>query len=110
MGGATLISLWQTTSNWCLVPCLCFAEQYFRDEGVTLNERFSAPQKGGYSEKETEELTLDERFSSSRCVWRCRTGKLFNTYVIVHEVLKQNVKLQKNTETLKFVLNLVNKS
>ncbi|XP_023252653.1 BCLAF1 and THRAP3 family member 3 isoform X1 [Seriola lalandi dorsalis] len=41
-------------------------EQYFRDDGVTLNERFSAPQKGGYSEEETEELTLDERFSSNR--------------------------------------------
>lgn len=39
-------------------------EQYFQDDGVTLNERFSAPQKGGYSE--TEELTLDERFSSKR--------------------------------------------
>ncbi|XP_037612159.1 BCLAF1 and THRAP3 family member 3 [Sebastes umbrosus] len=41
-------------------------EQYFRDDGVTLNERFSAPQKGGYVEDETEELTLDERFSSNR--------------------------------------------
>uniref|UniRef100_A0A4W6G2C6 BCLAF1 and THRAP3 family member 3 n=1 Tax=Lates calcarifer TaxID=8187 RepID=A0A4W6G2C6_LATCA len=41
-------------------------EQYFRDDGVTLNERFSAPQKGGFSEEETEELTLDERFSSNR--------------------------------------------
>lgn len=41
-------------------------EQYFRDGGLTLNERFSAPQKGGSSEDETEELTLDERFSSNR--------------------------------------------
>ncbi|KAM9337758.1 uncharacterized protein ABDE67_019025 [Symphorus nematophorus] len=41
-------------------------EQYFRNDGITLNERFSAPQKGGYSEDETEELTLDERFSSNR--------------------------------------------
>lgn len=41
-------------------------EQYFRDDGLTLNERFSVPQKGGYSEDETEELTLDERFSSNR--------------------------------------------
>lgn len=41
-------------------------EQYFRDGGVTLNERFSSPQKGGYLEEETEELTLDERFSSNR--------------------------------------------
>uniref|UniRef100_A0A8C4HF39 BCLAF1 and THRAP3 family member 3 n=1 Tax=Dicentrarchus labrax TaxID=13489 RepID=A0A8C4HF39_DICLA len=41
-------------------------DQYFRDDGVTLNERFSAPQKGGYSEEETEELTLDERFSLTR--------------------------------------------
>ncbi|XP_044031931.1 BCLAF1 and THRAP3 family member 3 isoform X2 [Siniperca chuatsi] len=41
-------------------------EQYFRDDGVTLNERFSAPQKGGCSDDEMEELTLDERFSSTR--------------------------------------------
>uniref|UniRef100_A0A8D0DI56 Uncharacterized protein n=1 Tax=Sander lucioperca TaxID=283035 RepID=A0A8D0DI56_SANLU len=41
-------------------------EQYFRNDGATLNERFSAPQQGGYSEEETEELTLDERFSSNR--------------------------------------------
>ncbi|XP_034717592.1 BCLAF1 and THRAP3 family member 3 isoform X2 [Etheostoma cragini] len=41
-------------------------EQYFRNDGVTLNERFSAPQQGGYAEEETEELTLDERFSSNR--------------------------------------------
>ncbi|XP_029282238.1 BCLAF1 and THRAP3 family member 3 [Cottoperca gobio] len=41
-------------------------EQYFRDDGVSLNERFSAPQKGGGSEDETEELTLDERFSANR--------------------------------------------
>ncbi|CAJ1081740.1 LOW QUALITY PROTEIN: BCLAF1 and THRAP3 family member 3-like [Xyrichtys novacula] len=41
-------------------------EQYFRTDGLTLNERFSAPQKGGFPEEETEELTLDERFSSNR--------------------------------------------
>ncbi|KAM7369603.1 hypothetical protein PAMP_010913 [Pampus punctatissimus] len=41
-------------------------EQYFRGNGATLNERFSAPQKGGYTEEETEELTLDQRFSSNR--------------------------------------------
>ncbi|KAK5849795.1 hypothetical protein PBY51_014100 [Eleginops maclovinus] len=42
-------------------------EQYFRDDGVTLNERFSAPQKGDFpEEEETEELTLDERFSENR--------------------------------------------
>ncbi|XP_059182800.1 BCLAF1 and THRAP3 family member 3 [Centropristis striata] len=42
-------------------------EQYFRDDGITLNERFSSPQKGGYPEDEAEEeLTLDERFSSNR--------------------------------------------
>uniref|UniRef100_A0A3Q3WI80 Uncharacterized protein n=1 Tax=Mola mola TaxID=94237 RepID=A0A3Q3WI80_MOLML len=40
-------------------------EQYFRDSGVTLNQRFSAPQEGSYSE-ETEELTLDQRFTSNR--------------------------------------------
>uniref|UniRef100_A0A7N6BR59 Uncharacterized protein n=1 Tax=Anabas testudineus TaxID=64144 RepID=A0A7N6BR59_ANATE len=37
-----------------------------KGQHITLNERFSAPQKGGYSEEETEELTLDERFSSNR--------------------------------------------
>uniref|UniRef100_A0A7N8YPS9 Uncharacterized protein n=2 Tax=Mastacembelus armatus TaxID=205130 RepID=A0A7N8YPS9_9TELE len=42
-------------------------EQYFRNGGVPLNERFSALPKAGHSEEATEELTLDERFSSSRC-------------------------------------------
>ncbi|XP_070842104.1 BCLAF1 and THRAP3 family member 3 [Chaetodon trifascialis] len=41
-------------------------EQYFRDPGVTLNERFSASQKSSYAEDEAEELTLDQRFSSKR--------------------------------------------
>ncbi|XP_034562282.1 BCLAF1 and THRAP3 family member 3 isoform X2 [Notolabrus celidotus] len=41
-------------------------EQYFRGDGVPLNERFSAPQKGSFAEEETEELTLDERFSTNR--------------------------------------------
>ncbi|XP_043960976.1 BCLAF1 and THRAP3 family member 3 isoform X1 [Gambusia affinis] len=41
-------------------------EQYFRGDGVTLTERFSAPQKGGYTEDELEELTLHQRFSSNR--------------------------------------------
>lgn len=41
-------------------------EQYFRDDGVSLNERFSAPQKGSFPVEEVEELTLDERFSSNR--------------------------------------------
>ncbi|XP_022075357.2 BCLAF1 and THRAP3 family member 3 [Acanthochromis polyacanthus] len=43
-------------------------DQYFRDDGVTLNERFSAPQKGGFIEEEedVEEMTLDQRFSSNR--------------------------------------------
>ncbi|XP_026161500.1 BCLAF1 and THRAP3 family member 3 [Mastacembelus armatus] len=41
-------------------------EQYFRNGGVPLNERFSALPKAGHSEEATEELTLDERFSSSR--------------------------------------------
>ncbi|XP_034427600.1 BCLAF1 and THRAP3 family member 3 isoform X2 [Hippoglossus hippoglossus] len=41
-------------------------EQYFRDDGLTLNERFSVPQTSGFSEEETVELTLDERFSSNR--------------------------------------------
>ncbi|XP_067342741.1 BCLAF1 and THRAP3 family member 3 isoform X2 [Channa argus] len=41
-------------------------EQYFRDDGVTLNERFSAPQKGSCSEEELDVLMLDERFTSNR--------------------------------------------
>ncbi|KAM8822839.1 uncharacterized protein AB9W97_005056 isoform 2-T2 [Spinachia spinachia] len=41
-------------------------DQYFRDDGLTLNQRFSAPQKGGFPEDGSEELTLDERFSSNR--------------------------------------------
>ncbi|XP_069562932.1 BCLAF1 and THRAP3 family member 3 [Brachyistius frenatus] len=43
-------------------------DQYFRDDGVTLNQRFSTPQKSSYSEEEeeVEELTLDERFSLNR--------------------------------------------
>ncbi|XP_017296068.1 BCLAF1 and THRAP3 family member 3 isoform X1 [Kryptolebias marmoratus] len=36
-------------------------DQYFGGDGVTLNQRFSAPQRGG-----EEELTLSQRFSSSR--------------------------------------------
>uniref|UniRef100_M4A703 BCLAF1 and THRAP3 family member 3 n=1 Tax=Xiphophorus maculatus TaxID=8083 RepID=M4A703_XIPMA len=40
-------------------------EHYFRGDGVTLTERFSAPQKGGYAEDELEELTLHQRFSSN---------------------------------------------
>lgn len=50
-------------------------ELYFKGDSVTLNERFSAPQKGGYTEEEEEEeddqgetetLTLDKRFSAHR--------------------------------------------
>uniref|UniRef100_A0A8D3AC07 Uncharacterized protein n=1 Tax=Scophthalmus maximus TaxID=52904 RepID=A0A8D3AC07_SCOMX len=41
-------------------------EHYFRDDGLTLNERFSAAQRGSVSEEEVAELTLDERFSSNR--------------------------------------------
>lgn len=41
-------------------------DQYFRDGGVTLNERFSAPQQAGLAEDESEELTLNQRFSSNR--------------------------------------------
>lgn len=41
-------------------------DQYFRDGGVTLNERFSAPQQGAFAEEEAEELTLNQRFSSNR--------------------------------------------
>lgn len=56
-----------------------FAEQYFRGDGVTLNERFSAPQKGSSSEDEPEELTLDERFSSNRYVGFNLVNKLETT-------------------------------
>lgn len=46
-----------------------FTEQYFGGRGITLNERFSAPQKVGSSEdKETEKPTLNQRFSSNQCV------------------------------------------
>ncbi|XP_012706700.2 BCLAF1 and THRAP3 family member 3 isoform X1 [Fundulus heteroclitus] len=38
-------------------------EQYFRGDGVSLNERFSAPQKGGHSGEELQELTLNQRFN-----------------------------------------------
>ncbi|XP_034415702.1 uncharacterized protein zgc:112982 [Cyclopterus lumpus] len=41
-------------------------EQYFRGGGVTLSQRFSTPQKDVYAEDESEELTLDERFSANR--------------------------------------------
>ncbi|XP_047205991.1 BCLAF1 and THRAP3 family member 3 isoform X1 [Girardinichthys multiradiatus] len=41
-------------------------EQYFKGNGVTLNQRFSAPQKGGHSEDKLEERTLNQRFTSSR--------------------------------------------
>jgi len=51
-----------------------FTEQYFRGDGVTLNERFSAPQKAGVSEEEPEELTLNQRFSSNRFGARWRAG------------------------------------
>lgn len=43
-----------------------FTEQYFKGDGVTLNERFSASQKGSFPEEETDELTLNQRFSTSR--------------------------------------------
>uniref|UniRef100_A0A8C3B260 Uncharacterized protein n=1 Tax=Cyclopterus lumpus TaxID=8103 RepID=A0A8C3B260_CYCLU len=43
-------------------------EQYFRGGGVTLSQRFSTPQKDVYAEDESEELTLDERFSANRYV------------------------------------------
>ncbi|XP_068437718.1 BCLAF1 and THRAP3 family member 3 isoform X2 [Clinocottus analis] len=39
-------------------------EQYFRGGGVSLSQRFSTPQE--VYEDETEELTLDERFSANR--------------------------------------------
>lgn len=71
---------------WCLLSV--FTEQYFRDGGVTLNERFSAPQKGGFSEEETEELTLDERFSSNRYVTWCDRHCLF--LAVGHVLFKEN--------------------
>ncbi|KAK7877409.1 hypothetical protein WMY93_031896 [Mugilogobius chulae] len=39
---------------------------YFGGEGITLNQRFSAPQRGGHEDEEPHGLTLSERFSSSR--------------------------------------------
>uniref|UniRef100_A0A3B4HBS2 BCLAF1 and THRAP3 family member 3 n=1 Tax=Pundamilia nyererei TaxID=303518 RepID=A0A3B4HBS2_9CICH len=41
-------------------------EQYFRGDGITLNQRFSAPQEGSFSEEEMEELTSDEGFESNQ--------------------------------------------
>ncbi|KAM6900095.1 uncharacterized protein FYW49_016640 [Xenentodon cancila] len=41
-------------------------DQYFRGDGITLNERFSAPQAGSFPEEEAAELTLNQRFSSNR--------------------------------------------
>lgn len=43
-----------------------FTEQYFRGDGITLNQRFSAPQEGSFSEEEMEELTSDEGFDSNQ--------------------------------------------
>lgn len=40
-------------------------EQYFSGDGLTLSERFSAPQSAELSE-DAEELTLNQRFSSNR--------------------------------------------
>lgn len=51
---------------WNMLSNVAFTEQYFKDDGVTLNERFSASHKSGFSEEEVEELTLDQRFSSNR--------------------------------------------
>lgn len=53
-----------------------FTDQYFRGDGLTLNQRFSAPQKG-FSE---EELTLNQRFSSSRLV-SCQTHQSFAVWI-----------------------------
>ncbi|XP_054621497.1 BCLAF1 and THRAP3 family member 3 [Dunckerocampus dactyliophorus] len=39
-------------------------ELYFKGEGITLNKRFSAPQKG-HCEEEGAGMTLDQRFSSN---------------------------------------------
>ncbi|XP_061569895.1 BCLAF1 and THRAP3 family member 3 [Cololabis saira] len=41
-------------------------DQYFRGEGVSLNERFSAPAAESFPDEAGEELTLNQRFSSSR--------------------------------------------
>ncbi|XP_040926197.1 uncharacterized protein zgc:112982 isoform X2 [Betta splendens] len=40
-------------------------EQYFKGDSITLTERFSAPQQDCLPEEETEELTLNKRFSTN---------------------------------------------
>lgn len=50
----------------CLSVLPAFTEQYFRGDDITLNERFSAPQKGSEEEEEEEELMLDEGFDTER--------------------------------------------
>lgn len=46
-----------------------FTEQYFGGGGITLNERFSAPQAAAFDEdEEAAKLTLNQRFSANQCV------------------------------------------
>ncbi|XP_071760497.2 uncharacterized protein LOC139915705 [Centroberyx gerrardi] len=41
-------------------------EHYFRGDSITLNERFSAPQEGGFPEEEVEELVEEEMATFNR--------------------------------------------
>uniref|UniRef100_A0A3Q3D8U4 Uncharacterized protein n=1 Tax=Hippocampus comes TaxID=109280 RepID=A0A3Q3D8U4_HIPCM len=41
-------------------------ELYFKGNGITLNQRFSAPQRGDDGEEEPRGLTLNQRFSSNQ--------------------------------------------
>lgn len=46
-----------------------FPEQYFGGGGITLNQRFSAPQAAAFAEdEEAEKPTLNQRFSAHQCV------------------------------------------
>lgn len=67
-GGCTVIDRPATPVVTCMSVgvCVC-AERYFGGRGITLNERFSAPQKAVFSEdEEPEKLTLNQRFSSNQ--------------------------------------------
>lgn len=57
-----------------------FTEQYFGGGGITLNQRFSAPQAAAFDEdEEAERLTLNQRFSANQCVQPFSPGHPANT-------------------------------